>query len=213
MDNPFRQSPVSFSTTPEETETRSGWQTILRYADEGDGPLIIDLSHRAKWTIQSRSLSGIRPMGMVVPDAPGRCLLRGGMLLNRLTPARADAWHLWGDAPYLPDDAAVTDVTDAYAMICVTGEAVFHLLEKVTELDLAAPGRPPLFVVQGPVCRVPCQVVVMRQAAESRVGVLIACARGYGGGLARTLLDAGSDMGLRPGGETAFTSFGRRIIT
>jgi hypothetical protein len=94
-------------------------------------------------------------------------------------------------------------MTDAFAILAVLGKKVFSLMEKVSYLDLSPPEKNPPFLLQGPVLRVPSQIVVMEERGGLS-GVLIACARGYGQSMAENLFAAGEQWELRPAGETVF---------
>ena len=49
-----RQSPVQFDAPAIETELRNGWSVALKYREEGDGPYLVDLSHKTRWDVQDR---------------------------------------------------------------------------------------------------------------------------------------------------------------
>jgi hypothetical protein len=89
------------------------------------------------------------------------------------------------------------------------GAEVFSIIEKITPLDILSPEKKPPFLIQGPVLHVPCQIVVLGKN-DNRFAVLVACSRGYGQSMAEELLDAGSQMGLRPAGEIAFCNWFKR---
>lgn len=208
MDIIKRRSPVSFIVPPVETIRRGGWEVVLAYADEDQGPFLVDLSHRPKWDVQQGDLSAIRPFGLAVPDVPGHCRLENGVLVNRMNPTQASVWILDGDEPEPPPEPFLTEVTDGLCLLALIGAKAFSVMEKVSALDLGTPEKEPPFLVQGPVLHVSCQVVVLGRDA-ARAAVLIALSRGYGQTMAEALLAAGSDLGLCPGGERAFR---RRLI-
>jgi len=52
-----------------------------------------------------------------------------------------------------------------------------------------------LILLQGPVLRVPCRVVVLGPKGAHSV-MLIACARGFGQSMSEAFLDAGTEWGL-----------------
>ncbi|MFO7738422.1 MAG: hypothetical protein R6V46_08115, partial [Desulfatiglandaceae bacterium] len=80
----LRRSPVSFTIAPARTELRDGWDVILEYESEGNGPYLIDLSHSAKWDVQDIDLSQFRPRGLSIPETPGQCAFQNGILINRM---------------------------------------------------------------------------------------------------------------------------------
>jgi hypothetical protein len=200
----LRRSPVAFKNEPLQTDTREGWDVILQYEDEGEGPFLIDLTHLAKWDVQHQDLSQIKPAGAEIPDAPGDCVVQGGMLIGRLNPTQALVWHLSTGRPEMPQEQAVTDVTEASALLALVGENPFSIAEKITPLDLSAPTKTPPFLVQGPVLHLPVKTVVLGRE-DNRAALLMSCPRGYGQSFAEAVLDAGSEWGLRPGGESVFS--------
>lgn len=206
MESYQRCSPVSFTSREAESVRRDGWEVVLRYHDEGKGPFLTDLSHRAKWDIQDANLSEIQPMGIPVPEVPGACGFQNGFLLNRMNQTQAAVWHFLGASPKMPREPFYTDVTDGYALLSVVGKETFFIMEKISALDLSSPEKQPPFLTQGPVSQVPCQVVVLGEN-EGYSGVLIACARGYAQSMTAVILDAGAEWGLRPAGENIFCNW------
>lgn len=199
----LRHSPVKFQSPPKKKERRDGWEVVLEYEDQGDGPFLIDLSHVPKWDVQDSSLQKVELWADMIPERPGSCTVKNRHLVSRMNPTQAAIWHLQQVAPVLPKQPPYTDVTDAYALMAVLGKDVFSIMEKVTPLDLSSPAKKPPFLLQGPVLHVPCRVVVFgREGADS--AVLIACSRGYGRSMCEALLDAGAEWEMRPAGEDAF---------
>jgi len=207
MDTPpnavTRRSSVCLPGEPDRTVRRQGWEVVRSYREEGRGPLLIDLSHRAKWDVQHAALTDARPWGLIFPDAPGSCRLDSGWLLGRMTTTQALIWSLAAAEPPPAPEPCMTEITDGVSLLPLLGAPVFSLLERVTDLDLTDPGREVPRLVLGPVLHVPSQVVVL-DAEGDRPVVLLACCRGYGASLARALLDEGKTWGFRPGGEGAF---------
>jgi hypothetical protein len=201
-----RLSPVKFSSLPSKKEMRDGWEVVLEYEDQGDGPFLIDLSHIPKWDVQDADLTHIRPMDLVIPERPGGCILENGLLINRMNATQATILHLLDVHPAIPQEAAYTDVSDAYAIMAVLGKEVFPLMEKVTPLDLSSPTKKAPFLLQGPVLHVRCQIVVLGEKGDD-AAVFIACSRGYGQSMCEAVLDAGLEWGLRPAGENTFRNW------
>ena len=164
---------------------------------------MVDLSHISKWDIQDADLSGIRPLGVKTPLIPGHSALKKGMLISCMKRTQAAVWHLLRQRSCDDQGVAYTDITDAFAILAVLGKEMASLMEKVTDLDMSVSGKHLPFLLQGPVFRVPCQVVVMGLRGGLS-GVLIACARGYGRSMAEGLLAVGEQWGLRPAGEALF---------
>ncbi|MFP4307112.1 MAG: sarcosine oxidase subunit gamma SoxG [Desulfococcaceae bacterium] len=202
-----RISPVAFEARPAETEERDGWNVVLGYANEGDGPHLTDLSHRARWDVQAADLSAVSPAGVALPETPGAATLTETALAFRTGGKSAGIWHLAGDAPGDPTEPVVTDVSEGLLLLALTGPRVFRITERLTALDLEDPNRNPPFVTLGPFSHVPCQVAVLGRESERAGGVLIACSRGYGADMVHALLDAGKNEGLRPAGERCFQSW------
>ena len=201
-----RRSPLILPNRPRKKENRDGWEVILEYEDQGNGPFLIDLSHVPKWDVQDTRLSSIVPWGDRIPEIPGSCTVQNGTLVTRMNPTQAAVWHLLQMDSAIPRHPAYTEVTDAYTLVAVLAKDVFSIMEKVTPLDLSSPARKPPFMVQGPVFHVRCQTVVLG-VKQGWATVLIACSRGYGQAMAETLSDAGREWGLRPGGETVFRNW------
>jgi hypothetical protein len=199
-----RCSPVAFTNQPLQTDMREAWEVVLQYEDEGEGPFLIDLTHLPKWDVQCKDLLQAKPSGAEVPETPGDCVFRGGMLIGRLNRIQALIWHLTTGPPQMPQKKAVTDVTEAWALLALVGEDPFSIAEKLTPLDLSNPTKVAPFLLQGPVLRLPVKVVVLGRK-DDHAALMMACPRGYGQSFADAILDAGSEWGLRPAGEKAFS--------
>ncbi|GBC61455.1 sarcosine oxidase subunit gamma SoxG [Desulfonema ishimotonii] len=198
-----RRSPVTFSARPSATETRNDWVVALEYSNEGDGPHLIDLSHRSRWDLQDKNISDMTPFGVAVPATPGECVLENGILVNRMNGTQAALLHLAGDQPESPEAAAFTETTEATVFLALTGKNVFSITEKLTGLDLADPAKKAPFLIQGPLSHVPCQITVLKRDGNDGV-VLLTCSRGYGHNMVHAILGAGEEFGMRPAGESAF---------
>jgi hypothetical protein len=199
-----RRSPVAFKNQPLQTDTREGWDVVLQYEDEGEGPFLIDLTHLSKWDVQHHDLSQIKTLGGKIPETPGDCVVQGGMLVGRLNRIQAVVWHLSTHGPQMPQEEALTDVTEASALLALVGESLFSIAEKMTPLDLSDPAKGVPFLLQGPVLHLPVKVVVLGRK-DNHAALLMSCPRGYGQSFADAILDAGSEWGLRPAGEKAFS--------
>lgn len=201
----LRRSPVELPGPSLRTGSRDGFLVVLEYENEGSGPFLVDLSHRPKWDLQAPDLESLKPWGIEVPEQPGQCRLRGGVIVGRQNMGQAAFWHLGKEASEAPGDLpGVTDVTDGSMLLALMGPETFLIMEKVSSLDLSSPAREAPFWIQGPVLHVPCQVVVLGRERD-RAALLLACSRGYGPTMAHALLDAGRPWALRPAGEETFT--------
>ena len=113
MQNIQRRSPVVFYSKPAETTMWDDWQVVLEYEEQGQGPWVVDLSHRPRWDLQDHEISTRQPFGISIPETPGQSAFDNGILINRMNRTQASIWHLTGDKLDIPDDPAFTDVTDA----------------------------------------------------------------------------------------------------
>jgi len=199
MENVERRSPISFNIKPVQTENWDGWEVAISYGT-GDGPFLIDLSHRSKWDLQDSDLSRFRPFGLSVPEKPGQCVFEKGVLINRMNRTQCAIWHVAGKRPTQPMENAYTEMTDGQVLLAVTGKDALGVMERVTTLDLGAPSLTPLCLIQGPVLHIPCQVVLFSRNGDEAT-VLFSFSRGYGQAMAEALLHSGKDLGLTPSGE------------
>ena len=205
MENIKRVSPVVFIARPVKTEIRDNWCVTLEYDAEGQGPYLIDLSHRTRWDVQDGSLDEIKPWGIAIPETPGESVQKNGFLINRMNRTQASVWHLTGDTPDAPDGPAYTETTDATIFVALTGRKTYSIAEKLTSLDFSDPAKTMPFLLQGPIAHVPCQVVILAQSGEY-CDFLFTCSRGYAQSMIGAILEAGEEFGLRPAGEKAFNN-------
>ena len=89
-----RVSPITFNSPVRSTEERSGWEVVIAYEGQAGGPVLVDLSHRAKWDLQDSNLDSRKPWGLTVPPNPGDSLFQKGLLVNRMNRTQASIWHL-----------------------------------------------------------------------------------------------------------------------
>jgi hypothetical protein len=200
-------SPATLSATPARTEQRDGWEVVLEFENQGGGPHLIDLSHRARWDVQDGNISEMAPWGVPVPATPGQCAMGNGVIINRMNRTQASVWHLEGErleAP--PDDPPYTNVTEATVFLALLGRDVFSIAEKLTALGFLGSTQSPPFLVQGPLLHVPSQIVCLSHEAE-RGGLLFTCSRGYGATMVEGIVQAGSEFGLRPAGEDRYADW------
>ena len=205
MSQVYRISPVRFDASPVQSEERDGWTVVLEYADEKDGPWLIDLSHLPRWDLQDKDLGQYRPCGLDVPESPGMCILGENALVNRMNRTQAAIWHLKPNGQGMPEETAYTDIRENTLCLAVTGPNSLAVSEKVTNLDLADPKRTPPCLIQGPLAHVPCQIVVL-DSSRQLSSFVFTCSRGYARDMVHTLLVAGEEFGLRPAGERRMVS-------
>ncbi|MFZ0132900.1 MAG: sarcosine oxidase subunit gamma SoxG [Desulfobacterales bacterium] len=202
-----RHSPVRFTVSPVTTEVRDNWTVALEYDKEGQGPWVVDLAHKARWDLQDNQLGELTPCGLGVPAVPGACTFADGTLVNRMNRTQVSIYHLGDAAPARPEFTGYTDVTESTVFMTLFGPKVFFIAEKLTSLDFMNPGKRAPFLLQGPFCHVPCQIVTLEKAADGHGGFLLTCSRGYGDSMVHAVLEAGAEFGLRPAGENRFSSW------
>jgi hypothetical protein len=210
METLKRRSAARFEGRPLNTKEQDNWDVVLEYEAEGKGPWVIDLTHRARWDLQDADISKQQPWGMNIPDTPGRCVFKNGVLINRMNRTQASIWHLSGEVLSVPDDHAFTDVTDATVFLALLGKAIFSITEKLTSLDFLDPLKEPPFLLQGPFSHVPCQIVILGKPPE-RSAILLTCSRGYAQDMIAAILEAGAEFELQPAGENAFSDWVNKL--
>ncbi|MCK5835643.1 MAG: sarcosine oxidase subunit gamma SoxG [Desulfobacula sp.] len=201
-----RYSPVVFKSTPLKEEVRDNWNVILEYHNQGDGPYLIDLSHRTRLDLQCSGLDSKKPFGITIPEVPCQSVLENGVLVNRMNPIQCSLYHLDGDAFDMPAEPEYTDVTENTVFVAMIGETVFSICEKLSALDFMDPARETPFLFQGPFSHVPCQIVALSREKEKSC-VVLTCSRGYGRDMIHAIMHAGEEFGLTPAGETKFTDW------
>jgi glycine cleavage system aminomethyltransferase T len=199
-----RESPVKFAARPLEIEVRDHWTVALVYDGEGEGPWLVDLSHKTRWDLQNRDIDAMTVGDLAVPEAAGDCTLAGHTLINRMNATQAAIHHLGARAPYMPDASGFTDVTEATLLVALFGPMAFRVAEKLTNLDFMDPAKEAPFLLQGPFGHVPCQIVALEKTPDGSGGFLLSCSRGYGDSMVGAILQAGAEFGLRPAGENRF---------
>jgi glycine cleavage system aminomethyltransferase T len=124
---------------------------------------------------------------------------------------QASIWNLGIEPVQLPEFNGFTDVTDATVFLALFGRQAFSIAEKMTALDFMDQAKAPPFLLQGPCCHVPCQVVTLAKSADMSGGLLLTCSRGYAQSMVHAILDAGAEYGLKPAGEARFTDWLRSL--
>jgi hypothetical protein len=194
---------VQFNARVAKEGRQGDWQIVLSYEDEGDGPWLVDLSHRQRWDYQDINVGSQTPFGLRVPAEPGQVLVQGELLITRMNATQVAIWHLGqGQAEAAPRDAAYTDMSDAQCMLAVLGTGTQTVMEQLCNLDLFDPQRATPFLAQGPVMHIPCQVVAMGPEC-----VVMTFSRAYGQTFADAMLDAAAGSRLSPAGEKVFRQF------
>ena len=207
MNDIQRISPVVFKSTPSKVEKRDNWDVVMEYSGEGDGPYLVDLSHRPRFDLQSSKLENIKPFGIKLPEIPGNCVFKKGILANRMNGTQVSLFNLDGQKDSsMPDETEYTDVTDSTICVALIGKNIFSICEKLTALDFMDPQRKAPFLFQGPFSHVPCQIVTLSKDSNSS-GLILTCSRGYGRDMIDSIIHAGEEFGLRPAGESRFANW------
>ncbi len=206
-----RHSPVQFNADPIRAEVRDNWTVALEYGDEGQGPWLVDLAHKIRWDLQDNKIVEQTPCRLAVPEAPGKCTFSGNTLINRMNRTQASIYHLGPATPAMPAFSGYTDTTETTVFLALFGPKVFSISEKLSNLDLHDPASKTPFLLQGPFCHVPCQVVVLERAANGSGGFLLTCSRGYADSMVHAVLAAGAEFFLKPAGEDRFTAWINRL--
>jgi hypothetical protein len=207
MTNIERRSPVQFKSSIQKSEVCDNWTVVLAYADEGQGPFLVDLSHKTRWDLQDKNLARFKPLGKEVPEIPGTCRMEDGILINRMNRTQAAIWHLLPGASDLPAESGYTDVSDATICLALFGPNALAVVEKLCALDFLDPGKHAPFLLQGPFSHVPCQLVLMERGQGFDGGLLLTCSRGYAQSMVHAVMGAGAEFGLTPAGEKRFTDW------
>jgi hypothetical protein len=202
-----RQSPVRFNVSPKNSEVRDNWTVALAYDDEGPGPWMVDLAHKTRWDLQDSGIGDLTVGELAVPADPGACTFAENTLVNRMNRTQASIYHLGASAPALPDFVGYTDVSESTVFVALFGPRAFRVAEKLSNLDFLDPAQQPPFLLQGPFCHVPCQIVTLEKTADASGGFLLTCSRGYGDSMVHAILEAGAEFGLRPAGENRFNTW------
>ena len=202
-----RESPVTFSASPTKIEVRNNWEVVLEYDHEGPGPWLVDLAHKTRWDLQNNQVGELNPCDLTVPETPGACTFAGRILINRMNRTQASVYHLGESAPAIPDFSGYTDVSESTVFLSLFGPKAFRVAEKLTNLDFADPAKQAPFLLQGPLCHVPCQIVTLEKSLDGSGGFLLTCSRGYGDSMVNAIFEAGAELGLRPAGENRFNGW------
>lgn len=201
-----RVSPVSFGKSPKRTEVRDNWTVALEYEGEGQGPSIVDLSHMVRLDCQTGAIADAKPFGITIPEVPGRSVVRDGVVINRMNGIQASVFLLPGNEKELPSESYYTDVTESTLCVAIMGKELFSIMEKLTNMDFLDPKLEAPFLLQGPCSHVPCQMITLSKDGENS-GLILTCSRGYGRDMMHSIMDAGTEFGLKPAGEERFSEW------
>ncbi len=202
----LRVSPVVFKSTPVKTEIKDNWEVVMEYEGQGNGPYLIDLTHKQRFDLQNSNLAGHKPFQVTIPEIPGHSVLDKEILINRMNNTQASIYNFGEKSIAMPEDSGFTDVTEATLFVALIGKDIFSICEKLTSLDFMDPEKKAPFLFQGPFSHVPCQIVTISRDLENP-GLVLTCSRGYGRDMIHAVFDAGKEFGLKPAGEEKFNNF------
>ena len=151
--------------------------------------------------LANKMRSGLTVLGIIIGVAAVIAVLAIG------NGTQASIFHLSADKPELPAFTSFTDVSESTVCVALFGPKAFLVAEKLTNLDFMDPKKQLPFLLQGPFCHVPCQIVTLEKSPDYGGGFLLTCSRGYGDSMLHALLKAGAEFGLRPAGENRFGSW------
>jgi hypothetical protein len=201
-----RVSPVVLKSTPVKTKTTDNWEIVMEYEGEGDGPFLVDLTHKQRFDFQDSNLGGKKPFNINIPEIPGNSVFDKKILINRMNNTQVSIYNFGEEDIAMPEDTGFTDVTEATLFVALVGKNIFSICEKLTSLDFLNPEKKAPFLFQGPFSHVPCQIVTLSKNLENH-GLVLTCSRGYGRDMIHAILDAGNEFGLKPAGEEKFNHF------
>ena len=192
----------------QKTEMRNDFEVVLAYGGETGRSSLVDLSHISKWEVETENPDeAMAGTGVTLPPLPGGAGLVSGRAVCRMTPTRALIWDFHGteEKTWL-ENRAFNDVTDGSALLFMTGEGLFSIMEQLTDIRLDLVNGTCERFVQGPLVGVPAKLLVALNS-ENQMGILVAVARGFGQSMVDTLLLAGREAGLSPAGEQVFSQW------
>jgi hypothetical protein len=167
----------------------------------------VDLAHKTRWDLQNGQVGELTTRRSGVPQTPGECTFAGHTLINRMNRTQAAIYHLGAAAPVMPDFPGYTDVSEATLFVALFGPNAFRVAEKLTNLDFLDPAKTAPFLLQGPFCHVPCQIVTLEKDADGTGGFLLDLQPGLRRQHGSRHLEAGAEFGLRPAGENRFRNW------
>ena len=98
MNKILRVSPVVFKSTPVKTKDIDNWNVVMEYEKEGDGPFLVDLTHKQRFDFQDSSLAKQKPLGIAIPETPGQSVLDKTVIVNRMNNTQASIYNQIGRA-------------------------------------------------------------------------------------------------------------------
>ncbi len=207
MAGTLRTSPIKFDMEPSATATVNGWQVVTEYKGQKKGPLLIDLSHKPNWDLQSKDLSIFEDSRIPIPIKPNEMIRHHNLFTARMNAIQCSIWSLDNQVPDLDGfKDNITDITDGQALFAIVGRNLPVLMEAFGPLDIFSPEFEDIRLFQSPLFHIPCQILLLERSGDMQV-VLISCPRGYGNSMAKALLKSGNPFGLSPGGENIFTQW------
>ncbi len=200
-----RQSAVEFKAVPAVTQNINGWDVVQAFEGQGGGPFLVDLSHCPCMDIQDRNLDQFPDLadGLAIPKEMNGISRCGSFLISRMNATQCMVWGLDGTLPEFNAFSA-TDISGGMTILALVGKDTDKVIEKLAPLDLFKPQAEGLALCQAPIHHIPCQIMVLDR--ETKV-VIVAFARGYGQDMANSILSAGKEHRLQPGGSNVISQW------
>ena len=178
-------------------ETREGWPLTLRMepVDPEPDASLADISHRPKALLHAEALNPFDDL------KPGESLWTGKGYLSCRTLQEAVLFDLkgticpeWGDLGY-------TDMTEAWVLLALWGEASLSVMQRLVEVDIERPDLDKPFYLSTRNHAINIQIINLKR---SQPGFLLSCTRSHGQNLFNGLIHAGEHLGLRLAGLEEF---------
>lgn len=174
-----------------------------------DVPRLLEMVYVNKWSRldAGRVRYGVMTAedGVVMDDGVTARLAEDHWYMTTTSGGAGRVWNWldeWLQTSFPHWDVRMTAVTDGYAGINVAGPRSRALLERLTDIDVSREAFPYMSVRSGTVAGVgDCRI--LRIGFTGELSYEIHVPAGYGLGVWESLLDAGSDLGVKPFGIEA----------
>ena len=151
---------------------RDNWTVALAYDEEGDGPWLVDLSHKTRWDLQDGAIDGSPSVIRPYRKRRAGALLPDNLLINRMNGTQASIYHLGSKHRSCPIFRVTPMSPNQPCFLSLFGPNAFYVAEKLTNLDFMDPAKDTPFLLQGPFCHVPCQIVTLEKIPDGSGGFL-----------------------------------------
>ncbi len=102
-----RVSPVVLKSTPVKTKTTDNWEIVMEYEGEGDGPFLIDLTHKQRFDYQDSNLGEKKPFNINIPEIPGNSVFDKKILINRMNNTQVSIYNFGEENIVMPEDSGL----------------------------------------------------------------------------------------------------------